>query len=68
MSRAPKQAPPADGEAPDPDLTVLCQTRVSQQAHDMIAVRARHACLKPATWVRLELYKALGLLREGEQS
>lgn len=48
----------------DADLSVGLHTRISPQADDMIKERARRAGLKAATWVRLQIYEALGLLKK----
>lgn len=45
------------------DLTVGLHTRVSPGADEMIKKRARLSGVKPATWVRLQIYKALGILK-----
>lgn len=45
------------------DLTVGLHTRVSPGADEMIKKRARLSGIKPATWVRLKIYEALGILK-----
>lgn len=46
------------------DLTVGIQTRVSPRADEMIKDRAQRDGIKPATWVRITLYKALGIMKQ----
>jgi hypothetical protein len=45
------------------DLSVGVHTRISPAAEDLIRERARQAGIKPATWVRIKIYEALGLLK-----
>ena len=44
------------------DLTVGLQTRISSQAERLLHERARRSGVRPATWVRITIYRALGLL------
>lgn len=46
------------------DLTRPIHARISPAAEVLLHEKARAAGLPPATWVRLELYKALGLIKE----
>lgn len=60
----------AKGSEPDTDaggdnLTHPLHTRVSAQADALLRERARGEGIKPATWARLAIYRALGLLKNG---
>lgn len=58
----------ASDEGPDQrDLTVGIQTRVSPRANEMIRERARQDGIKAATWVRIKIYEALGLMKRGHK-
>jgi hypothetical protein len=61
------QTPDTDGQSDDPgdapDLSVGVHTRVSAKADDMIKESARRNGIKPATWVRIKIYEALGILK-----
>jgi hypothetical protein len=46
----------------DLDLTVPFHTRISARAQELLRERAQATGLKPATWGRIELYRALGLI------
>jgi len=52
-----------DGSDDASDLSVGVHTRVSPAADDLIKERARQDGIKPATWVRIRIYEALGILR-----
>lgn len=59
-----KPPAPSGGEA-DMDLTRPVHTRISPRAEKLLQKRAQDAGLKPATWVRIQLYKVLGLIKKG---
>jgi hypothetical protein len=52
--------------APDLDLTKGIHARVSEEAWGRLCQAANKKGLKPATWIRVTLYKELGLI--GDQS
>lgn len=51
-----------DGEDTELGLTVKLQLRVSPEADRMIRTRAKRAGVKKGTWMRVEIYKVLGLI------
>jgi len=53
----------ADAGADEPGLSVGVHTRISPAADEMMKERAKGAGVKPATWVRIKIYEALGLLK-----
>lgn len=59
MLRTPDTDAPSDSD----DLTVGLHTRVSPGADEMIRARARQSGIKPATWVRIKIYEALGIMK-----
>lgn len=44
------------------DLTKMIQTRISFEAKALLKKRAKVAGLRPSTWARQVIYRALGLL------
>lgn len=52
-----RSEPPAPG-----GLSVLVHARISEDARRALLKRAEGEGIKPATWVRVTLMKALGLL------
>ena len=63
MLRTPDADANDDGSDDASDLSVGVHTRVSPAADDLIRERARRDGLKPATWVRIKIYEALGILK-----
>jgi hypothetical protein len=49
---------------PDADLDALVQSKVSQQAHDMLVDKATGLGLGVSAYVRQVLYRHLGILKE----
>ena len=60
----PRAHPPTTDPTVDLDLTQGIHSRISLQAETMIKDRAQKSGLKPSTWVRVTLYKALGLIKD----
>ena len=58
MARASKGSRTAEA------LTVGLHTRISEKAETLLHERARSAGVKPATWARNAIYRALGLLKD----
>ena len=63
MLRTPDTDAPSGASDDLTDLPVGLHTRVSPGADEMIKKRARLSGVKPATWVRLKIYEALGILK-----
>lgn len=61
VTKAQRKRSPKDTEPGGLDLTVVVQTRISSKAAAILGERADAAGVKNATWIRMELYKALGL-------
>ncbi len=61
---APPPPPSLVAGESDLDLTEAIHARISPAAKAMLRKRAREASLLPATWVRREIYRALGLLKD----
>lgn len=62
MGRAkPAKMTPA-GKGSALDLSKVIHTRVSTAAEQLVQDKAKAAGLSPATWVRVTIYRALGLV------
>jgi len=56
---------PARGGA-ELDLTVLAHTRISRRASELLRKRAQQEGIKPGTWVRQQIYRGLGLIKDAD--
>jgi hypothetical protein len=63
MLRTPDTDASSEGSDDLTDLTVGLHTRISPGAEEMIKDRARMDGVKAATWVRLRIYEALGIMK-----
>jgi hypothetical protein len=63
MLRTPDTDAEDGGSGDASDLSVGVHTRISPAADALIKENARRDGVKPATWVRITIYEALGLLR-----
>ncbi len=65
MGREKSSTRTADAPSPSElDLTVTVQSRVSPRAKAMVRDSARRGGVSPSTWIRVTIYKALGLIKE----
>lgn len=54
--------PPSEPDHLDLDLTKTVNTRVSVKAKAMMQLVASKAGVTPGTWMRITIYRALGLI------
>ena len=55
--------PEADDSDDDLKLTCGIHARISEDALAILKRMAKNKGLKPSTWIRVELYKALGIIK-----